>query len=39
MYLMHHHKLDYEQSLALIKEQRPIARPNFCYANQLKEYY
>ncbi len=39
MYLMHHHNMDYEESLKLIRINRPIAKPNASYERQLKEYY
>jgi protein-tyrosine phosphatase len=39
MYLMHHQRMSYEESLQLIRASRPIAKPNLSYERQLKEYY
>lgn len=38
MYLMKYLKMNYDESLSLIRKARPIAKPNLSYEEQLREY-
>lgn len=38
MYLINHRQMSYEESLQLIRLNRPMANPNLSYEKQLREY-
>lgn len=38
MYLINYKQMSYEESLQLIRINRPMAKPNLGYVKQLREY-